>query len=96
MLFVVIGMDKENSGELRAATRASHLEFLNNLGGNLKLAGPFLDEDANKIGSLLIIEADNLQKLEELLQQEPYVKAGLFKELSIKLWDYSCGAGFKS
>ena len=61
-LFAVICRDKPGRLDARMTTREAHLAWLNG-SGRVQLAGPFL-EDGNPCGSLLIIEADDLDALE--------------------------------
>jgi uncharacterized protein YciI len=84
-IFHVTAFDKDGSGELRRAVRADHLEFARGLGARLKLGGPLLSEDGEAmIGSVLVIEAEDRAELDALLAADPYVKAGLFKQVDIR------------
>ena len=60
MLYYIRCIDKPNASELRAATRPTHLEYLQSFGDKIKYAGPTFD-DANQLptGSMLIFEAEN-------------------------------------
>jgi uncharacterized protein len=88
MLFAVICRDKENQLEKRLETRPAHVAFLNGLGERLKAAGPFLDENNNPNGSLLVISGETRQEVEALTQKDPYVTAGLFKSVEILPWNW--------
>jgi uncharacterized protein len=88
MLFAVICRDKPGVGlERRAATRPAHLAYLQNLGDQVKCAGGMLaTEDGNPIGSLLIIEADNLDRAKMIAGGDPYAGADVFESVEIIPW----------
>ncbi len=86
MLFVIEAKDKAGALELRLKTRKSHLKYLNELGKDLILAGPFLDENEKPCGSLVIIRADNLEKAQEIASKDPYAQAGLFVSSNVRPW----------
>ena len=88
MLFALICTDKPNSLELRQQSRPEHLKFLDGLGGNLKAAGPFTDDDGKPTGSLVIIEAANRAAIAEIAGRDPYAVAGLFASVEIKPWKW--------
>jgi uncharacterized protein YciI len=94
MLFVVIAFDKPGANELRLATRAKHLEYIERT-KQAKLGGPFLHADGNMIGSLVVIEAENIDAAKEWAANDPYMKAGVFASSETLPWKATvnfCGA----
>jgi len=85
MLFVVTAIDKPDSLALRLAVREAHFAFVRESAG-VKLGGPFLDENGEMAGSLLVVEAPDLAAIEAWHAADPYVKAGLFARSDIRLW----------
>jgi uncharacterized protein YciI len=85
MLFVISAMDIADGVALRMATRAAHFEYARDTGA-IKLGGPFLDADGNMIGSLIIIEAENLGAAKAWAANDPYAKAGLFSHSEVRPW----------
>ena len=85
MLFVLTAMDRNDAGGLRQATRAAHFDYVRET-DVLKLGGPFLDQDGNMIGSLIIFEADNVEAAKIWAENDPYAKAGLFANSELKPW----------
>jgi uncharacterized protein YciI len=88
MLFALICTDKPNSLELRQQSRPEHLKFLEGLGGSLKAAGPFTDDEGKPTGSLVVIEAENRSAIAEIAARDPYVIAGLFASVEIRPWKW--------
>ena len=86
MLFALICRDKRGRLQLRPDTSPQHLDFLSGLGDQLKLAGPFLDPDGKPNGTLAIIEAVDLAGAQAIAATDPYAKAGLFEEVTIRPW----------
>lgn len=89
MLFVINGTDKPDSGAIRQANRAEHVAYWTSLGDALVLGGPYLDEAERMVGSMLVIDADTRDAVEALLAGDPYTKAGLFAEVSIRRWTWA-------
>ncbi|KHJ55302.1 hypothetical protein LA66_01060 [Aureimonas altamirensis] len=88
MLYALLCEDRPDAGNLRAETRATHLDYLKGLGPVLKFAGPFLaDEKPN--GSLLVVEAGSEQEARAIADGDPYAKAGLFSSVTIRRWNWS-------
>jgi uncharacterized protein len=88
MLFALICTDKPNGLELRQQSRPEHLKFLEGLGGSLKAAGPFTDDEGKPTGSLVVIEAENRAAISEIAGRDPYAVAGLFASVEIKPWKW--------
>lgn len=85
MLFVITAMDKDNSRDLRIATRPAHFEYVQQTGA-VRLGGPFLDANGEMMGSLIIIEAPDLSAAEKWQRNDPYMKAGLFAISAVRPW----------
>lgn len=81
MLYVIIGRDGPNAKELRPQLRPQHLEHLGayDRQGRVTLAGPLTDGH----GSLIVLEADTLADVEEIMRQDPYVGGGVFASVEI-------------
>jgi uncharacterized protein YciI len=68
---------------LRKATRDAHLGYIRSF--DVRLAGPMLAADeATMIGSLILLEAENLQAAQSFADEDPYRLAGLFETVTIK------------
>lgn len=92
MLYAIIGKDTENSLEKRLSVRPEHVERLNSLKqqGRLILAGPFPMIDSEDpgpegfSGSLIVAEFDSLEQAQAWANEDPYVKAGAYAEVTVK------------
>jgi len=85
MLFALIAIDKKDSLALRLSVREAHLAFARET-GVIKLGGPFLNEKGEMCGSLMIVEAADLEAAKAWHASDPYVKAGLFASSEIRPW----------
>jgi hypothetical protein len=81
MLFVIIGHDARDAKEKRPQHRPAHLAHLEPLdrAGTVKLAGPLTDG----AGSLIVIEAESLGAVWELVGRDPYVTNGIFERVEV-------------
>ena len=83
MQFVMYCTDKPASLDLRMATRAAHLDYIEKTSVKIVLAGPLLDADGGMRGSLFVIDTDSLDAAQRFSAADPYRKAGLFERVEI-------------
>lgn len=88
MLYAIIGQDKPNGVDHRAAVRPAHLAHLESLGDKMVLGGPFIGEDGKPTGSLVVVEAESLDEAKALAAADPYVTEGLFAAYEVKRWNW--------
>jgi uncharacterized protein YciI len=82
MLFSLICHDIEDGFELRKQTRPAHLAFLAE--HNVCFAGPILSDDESKpIGSIVIIDCEDLNQAKAIAAADPYNLAGLFHAVAV-------------
>lgn len=92
MFFAALCFDKPDALDLRLATRAEHLAFLEKHVAQVKLGGPFLDSAQKPVGSLLIIDCVDEAAARALLADDPYATAGLFERVELHPWKHVVGA----
>ena len=90
MLFAMLCKDKPGHLNVRLEARPAHVEHLNRLNaeGVLKMAGPFLNDEGKPCGSLVIVEAGDLEAAQALADADPYTQAGLFESVEIKPFNW--------
>ena len=73
--------DKEKIQSVRPA----HREYLGKLRseGKIAMSGPFTDDS----GALIVYEAGSLDEARELLEADPFRKAGVFQSYQLKEWN---------
>ena len=92
MLYMIFAEDHDNSLPDRLQVRPQHIERLQELknAGRLVLAGPNPATDcpapgaAGFSGSLIVADFASLQAAREWADADPYVKAGVYKNIIIK------------
>ena len=92
MWYAIISEDVDNSLEKRQQARPAHLERLQQLKnqGRLLVAGPHpaIDSmepgEAGFSGSLVIAEFDSLAAARQWAAEEPYMDAGVYKQVTVK------------
>ena len=89
--FVLICIDKPNSLALRMATREAHFAYGRATPGLIRLGGPFLNEAGEMAGSLIIMEAADLEAAKAWQAADPYTLAGLFERVEVLPWRATFG-----
>ena len=92
MLYAIISKDVNDSLEKRSLARADHIDRLNMLvdEGRLIIAGPHPAIDAYEpgpagfSGSLIIAEFATLEEAEKWANDDPYVSANVYNEVTVK------------
>ena len=92
MFYIIYSEDVENSLALRLSVREDHLDRLRALQaqGKLLVAGPCpaIDSenpgDAVFTGSVIIAEFDSLVAAQQWADQDPYIAAGVYKNVTVK------------
>ncbi len=84
MRVALICIDKAGALQLRLDTRAAHLDYIAAT-GVVEMAGPFLEAGA-MVGSLVVLNVDDLAAAQAWAAGDPYAKAGLFASVDIREW----------
>jgi uncharacterized protein len=81
--FALMCFDKPNSLDLRMATRSAHLAYVGER-SDLRMGGPLLDDAGQMAGSLMILEAPDIEAARAFSANDPYTKAGLWERADIR------------
>lgn len=79
--FVAMCADKPNSAAVRTAARDAHLSYIEGAKDRILLIGPLLDEDDQVVGSLFLVEAEDIVAARAFVENDPFSKAGLFASI---------------
>ena len=84
-LYTLIAKDRKKGWDQRMAHRPAHLEHMARLdaAGRIQYGGPVLDDDGNMAGSLIIIEADDLESARAPFGEAPYMIHGVFEHYAV-------------
>ena len=89
-LFVVTCTDQDGTVEKRLAVRPQHLARLEQLDaeGRLIVAGAMAKDPSNPqagfYGSTIIVDFDSREALDTWLQDEPFLKEGVYAQIEVK------------
>ena len=89
-LFVLSCTDRERTLEKRLTTRPAHLARLQQLDaeGRLIVAGAMPKDPSNPqagfYGSTMIVDFDSREALDAWLQDEPFLKEGVYSHIDVK------------
>ncbi|MCA0908076.1 MULTISPECIES: YciI family protein [Ruegeria] len=84
MLIALIARDKPDALQTRLDNRSAHLAYIEET-GVVSQAGPLLNGDA-MIGSLIILDVEDLAAAQSWADGDPYAKAGLFQSVELIPW----------
>ena len=88
MLYVVRFYDKADVLELRQTHRAAHLDWLADNAGVILQAGALNDPDRQSPqGALWILETRCLEVVKELIEADPFYRAGIREHYEISAWN---------
>jgi uncharacterized protein YciI len=85
MRIALMTHDKPDHLHIRMENRKAHLAYIKRT-GVVEMAGPFLDADEKMCGSLIILEVKDMASAEAWAENDPYNKAGLFENVTLKIW----------
>lgn len=86
MLIALIARDKPGALQTRLDNRDKHVAYLKE-SGVVSQAGPLLDSDGGMIGSLVVLEVEDMAQAEAWAASDPYKMAGLFENVELIPWN---------
>ena len=91
-LFVLRCRDIANGLSIRMQNRPDHLSYLQEAGARVLLAGPFLNDAGEPVGSMVLIDVEGRAKAAQFADDDPYNEAGLFEGVEIEPYKIVLGA----
>lgn len=86
MLIALIARDKPGALQTRLDNREKHIAYLKET-GVVSQAGPLLDDAGGMIGSLIILDVDDMSAAQSWADNDPYAAAGLFASVDLIAWN---------
>ena len=84
MLYAIYGVDGPDADRIRAENREAHFAYLDRHEDILVLGGATLADDSDaRTGSLLIINVGSRAEADAFAADEPFNRAGLFREHAV-------------
>ena len=88
MLFAFFAIDCHDKSDIRTKNNPAHVKYVYEHSIKIVHAGPLVcDDGVSPIGSLIIVDAPNRETVKKFIDKDPYVKAGLFSQMSLIAWD---------
>ena len=84
MQFIVKAYDGEGMLDKRMEVRPRHLEGIERIKEHVICAGGLLDDEGKMKGSVLIMEYENREQLDEYLANEPYVQENVWQKIEVE------------
>lgn len=82
--FVIKAYDGEGKLDKRMEVRPRHFEGMEKMKEHILCAGGMLDKDGKMMGSLLIMEFESRDQLDEYLSKEPYVVEHVWERIEVE------------
>ena len=86
MLVALMALDKDGAADVRQANRPDHIAYLEASGDTVAMAGPLQNEMGGMIGSLIILDVEDMAAAKAWADADPYAAAGLFKDVQLHPW----------
>ena len=86
MLVALVAHDKTDATGVRADNRPAHLEYLKAHVEIVNQAGPLLGASGDMIGSLIILDVEDMAAAQRWAAADPYALAGLFETVTLTEW----------
>lgn len=84
MQFIIKAYDGVGMLDKRMEVRPRHLEGIERIRKHVICAGGLLDDDGKMKGSVLIMEYENREQLDEYLANEPYVQEQVWEKIEVE------------
>jgi len=91
--FAVWATDRPGTGAERLRVRDEHRARLRAGAPGLRvhLGGPTEDEQGEMNGSLLVIEAADIDVVRAFVAADPYLRAGVYADVQVRPWRWGLG-----
>ena len=87
--FLILAFDKQDQEGLRAELEPVHRSYRDTLHSAFITFGTLADEDKNRsIGTLTILDAENIETARNIWGNDPFVMAGLFESVEFHRWRF--------
>lgn len=84
MLYFVYLEDIADNADIRSRLLDAHMAHIGNYVERIQLGGPIMRSDSeSQAGGILIVEAESEASVKDMIQADPYFKAGLWQEIKV-------------
>lgn len=84
MQYIIKAYDGEGMLDKRMEIRPRHLEGIERIKEHFICAGGLLDDEGKMKGSVLIMEYESREQLDEYLANEPYVQENVWQKIEVE------------
>ena len=92
-LFAIFCLDRPDCASVRKAKLDEHRAHFQKAGGAVRAAGPMTaDVGDAQCGSLIVYEAETIDVARAFIDADPYARAGLFEQITVRQWQWMSGA----
>ena len=92
-LFAIFCLDRPGRASVRKAKLNEHRAHFQMASGAVRAAGPMTaDAGDTQCGSLIVYEAETIDVARAFIDADPYTRAGLFEQITVRQWQWMSGA----
>ena len=92
-LFAIFCIDRPDCASVRKAKLDEHRAYFQKAGGAVRAAGPMIaDVGDAQCGGLIVYEAETIDVARAFIDADPYARAGLFEQITVRQWQWMSGA----
>ncbi len=84
MQYIITAYDGEGMLEKRMEVRPRHLENMGKVNGKVLCAGGLLDDEGKMKGSVLVMEFETKEDLDQYLESEPYIIEKVWEKITVE------------
>ena len=84
MQYIIKAYDGEGMLDKRMEIRPRHVEGIERIKEHVICAGGLLDDEGKMKGSVLIMEYESREQLDEYLANEPYVQENVWQKIEVE------------
>lgn len=84
MQYIITAYDGEGMLEKRMEVRPRHLENMSKVNGKVLCAGGLLDDEGKMKGSVLVMEFETKEDLDQYLESEPYIREKVWERVTVE------------
>ena len=84
MQYIIKAVDGPGMLEKRMEVRPDHLTNMSRVNGKIICAGGLLDDEGKMKGSVLIMEFESRELLDQYLASEPYIKNHVWEKIEVE------------
>jgi uncharacterized protein len=86
--FLILAFDKQDQGDLRVELEPAHRGYCDAIHNSCITFGTLADDENKIIGTLMILDAKNIEAARDVWENDPFVSGALFETVEFYRWRF--------